>query len=115
MHAAVLPRAAQHGGAMPRVDPPTPPPLCALRQMSSARSTALPAQPGAAAQLQKHGPQCPLAPRPSRLPRRSQVAGRTVLRIEAVAAPEQAAAGTEFRAWTSPSVKHVAKRTDLKK
>lgn len=37
--------------------------------------------------------------------------------VEAVAAPEKAAAGanSEFRAWDSPSAKHVAKRDDLKK
>lgn len=39
---------------------------------------------------------------------------RTLLRVEAVAAPEKAAAG-EFRAWDSPSAKQVAKRDDLKK
>lgn len=84
--------------------------LCS-RQMSSARSTALPALGAAACTQHK----CSGLARPLRAPRRSLPAGRTVLRIEAVAAPEQAAAGSEFRAWTSPSVRQVAKRTDLKK
>lgn len=79
--------------------------------MTSARSTALPPQGAAACKQQL----CSALARPLRAPRRSLPSGRTVLRIEAVAAPEQAAAGTEFRAWTSPSVRQVAKRTDLKK
>lgn len=52
-----------------------------------------------------------------RLPSRAQRSGaRTLLRIEAVAAPEQkTTTPADFRAWDFPSAKNVAKRTDLKK
>lgn len=49
-----------------------------------------------------------------RLPAQRQRSGaRTLLRVEAVAAPEKPTV-EEFRAWTSPSARKVAKRDDLK-
>ncbi len=93
--------------------------------MSTARSTVA-LQQQAAGLLQPQQQQCSqaLLGRPfGRAARRAgssrnhQSTARTVLKVEAIAAPEQAAAGapSEFRAWDSPSAKQVAKRTDLQK
>ena len=64
---------------------------------------------------------CPTAPLSRRL-RRARPSGkrtqRTVVRIEAVAAPEKtttSGAAVDFRAWDSPSARTVKKRDDLKK
>ena len=89
--------------------------------MASSHSTA--ALQGSLQGLQVLGSKALLPGRLSRLARRggpSQArdsCARTVLRVEAIAAPEKpgTAVDSEFRAWTSPSAKTVAKRTDLKK
>ena len=63
--------------------------------------------------------QCPALPVRKAVRRNAAQCGRrTVVKVKAIAAPEKtaaAAADETFRAWTSPSPRHVAKRTDLKK
>jgi hypothetical protein len=62
--------------------------------------------------------QCPLSGlRPGKRLAALRPSGqRALVQIKAVAAPEKTTTTPEaFRAWDSPSVKQVAKRTDLKK
>jgi carbamoyl-phosphate synthase large subunit len=69
--------------------------------------------------LHKQQLQCPAAGLRAgrRLSGRQTYGQRTVVRVEAVAAPEKTTtdASTDFRAWDSPSAKQVPKRSDLKK